>query len=165
MALVGGVKMVPFHFSGGWVSQNGGCGSLVFLRNAMDESLWFSQKCKGWVSLIFSEIQRMSLPAFLWKSKDEVPCFFLNIKGWGSLLFWRMSLPSLCRITLGPNVSTTPITAMGCRQCLPLSVVQLKGKHCRKPHCRNGVVDTFRLGVSSLISGFSPLQRKLIKSN
>ena len=32
----------------------------------------------------------------------------------------------------GPNVSTTPITAMGCRQCLPLSVVQLKGKHCRK---------------------------------
>ena len=41
------------------------------------------------------------------------------------------------------NVSTTPITAMGCRQFLPLSVVQLKGKHCRKPHCRNGVVDTF----------------------
>ena len=44
----------------------------------------------------------------------------------------------------GPNVSTTPITAMGCRKCLPLSVVQLKGKHCRKPHYRNGVVDTFR---------------------
>ena len=40
-----------------------------------------------------------------------------------------------------PNVSTTPITAMGCRQCLPISVVQLKGKHCRKPHCRNGDVD------------------------
>ena len=35
------------------------------------------------------------------------------------------------------------ITAMGCRQCLSLSVVQLKGKHCRKPHCRNGVVGTF----------------------
>ena len=30
------------------------------------------------------------------------------------------------------NVSTTPIMAMGCRQCLPLSVVQLKGKHCKK---------------------------------
>ena len=42
-----------------------------------------------------------------------------------------------------PNVSTTPIMAMGCRQCLPFSVVQLKGKHCRKPQCRNGVVDTF----------------------
>ena len=26
------------------------------------------------------------------------------------------------------------------------SVVQLKGKHCRKPHCRNGVVGTFQLG-------------------
>ena len=25
--------------------------------------------------------------------------------------------------------------AMGCRQYLPLSVVQLKGKHCQKPHC------------------------------
>jgi hypothetical protein len=33
---------------------------------------------------------------------------------------------------------------MGCRQCLSLSVFQLKGNHCRKPHCRNGVVDTFR---------------------
>ena len=32
---------------------------------------------------------------------------------------------------------------MGCRQCLPLSVVQLKGKHCRKPHCRNEVVGMF----------------------
>ena len=32
---------------------------------------------------------------------------------------------------------------MECQQCLPLSVVQLKGKHYRKPHCRNGVVDTF----------------------
>ena len=42
------------------------------------------------------------------------------------------------------NVSTTPNMAMGCRQCLPLSVVQLKGKHCPKPHCCNGVVDTFR---------------------
>ena len=41
------------------------------------------------------------------------------------------------------NVSTTPITAIGCRQCLPLSVVQLKGKHDRKLNRRNGVVDTF----------------------
>ena len=40
------------------------------------------------------------------------------------------------------NVSTTPIAAMGCWQCLPISVVQLKGKRCRKPHCCNGVVDT-----------------------
>ena len=45
------------------------------------------------------------------------------------------------------NVSTTPITAMGCRQCLSFSVVQLKGKQCRKPHYRNGVVDRFRQGL------------------
>ena len=32
------------------------------------------------------------------------------------------ALKSVC-----PNVSTAPIMAMGCRQCLPLSVVQLKG--------------------------------------
>ena len=42
----------------------------------------------------------------------------------------------------GPNVSITPITAMGCRQCLSLSVVQLKGKHC----C-NGAVDTLGQGI------------------
>jgi hypothetical protein len=49
-----------------------------------------------------------------------------------------------------PNVFTTPIMAMGCQQCLPLTLsdVQLEGKHCRKPHCRNGVVDT--LGQSPL---------------
>ena len=34
-------------------------------------------------------------------------------------------------------------------QCLPLSVVQLKGKHCQKSHCRNGVVDTFEPGQLS----------------
>ena len=56
---------------------------------------------------------------------------------------------------LCPNVSTTPITAMGCRQCLPLSVVQLKGKHCRKPHCRNGVVDTFGLWLHFGITSFA----------
>ena len=43
------------------------------------------------------------------------------------------------------NVSTTPIKAMGCQQCSPLSVVQLKGKHCRRPCCCNGVVDKFWL--------------------
>ena len=45
---------------------------------------------------------------------------------------------------------------MGCRQCLPLSVVQLKGKHCRKPLCRNGVVDVlaiFEVCNSVIING------------
>ena len=31
-----------------------------------------------------------------------------------------------------------------------LSVVQLKGKHCRKPHCRNGVVDKFGHSLSTV---------------
>ena len=43
-----------------------------------------------------------------------------------------------------PNISTTPITAMGCWQSLSFSAVQLKDKNCRKPHCRNEVIDTFR---------------------
>ena len=46
--------------------------------------------------------------------------------------------------TYSPNWSTTSITTMGCRQCLPPGVVQLNGKHCRKFHCRNVVVDMFR---------------------
>jgi hypothetical protein len=41
------------------------------------------------------------------------------------------------------------------RQCLPLSVVQLKGKHCRKPHCHNGIVDTFGLTPQSLFLNYS----------
>ena len=32
---------------------------------------------------------------------------------------------------------------MGYRRCLPFRVVRLKGKHCRKPHCRN--LDMFGL--------------------
>ena len=42
-----------------------------------------------------------------------------------------------------PSVFTTPITVMGCQQCLPLNVVQLNSKHHRKTHCHNGIVDTF----------------------
>ena len=58
----------------------------------------------------------------------------------------------------GLNVSTTPIMAMGCWQCLPLSVVQLKVKHCRKPHCSNGVVDTF--GQSQVVKATAPHRNK-----
>ena len=46
---------------------------------------------------------------------------------------------SFCK-KAGPKVSTTPITKMGCQQCLSISVVQLKGKHCQIPHYRNEVV-------------------------
>ena len=60
------------------------------------------------------------------------------VKCWKDFFWYSTTLEAYCL-----SVSTTPITAMGCRQYLPLSVVQLKGKHCRKPHCPNGVVDTF----------------------
>ena len=33
------------------------------------------------------------------------------------------------------------ITAIGCWQVLSLSVVQMKGKHCQKPHGLDGIVD------------------------
>ena len=48
---------------------------------------------------------------------------------------------------------------MGCWRCLPLSVAQLKGKHCRKPHCHNGVVDT--LGCCFILSSFLLVSRNL----
>ena len=53
-------------------------------------------------------------------------------------------------------------TSMGCRQCLPLSVVHLKGKHCRKPHCRNGVVNTFRHDVCNSDFNWPKLKKDLI---
>ena len=54
----------------------------------------------------------------------------------GSLLFWTYFN------SLSPKWSTIPITAMGRRQCLPLSIIiqKLKGKHCWKTHCRNWIV-------------------------
>ena len=48
------------------------------------------------------------------------------------------------------NVYTTPITTIGSQQCLPLSIVQLKGKRCPKPHCLYGVVKIFRLDHSKI---------------
>ena len=52
-------------------------------------------------------------------------------------------VPVLCWCTRRkPDYTQTPITAMGCWQCLPLSVVWLKGRYCQKPHCRDEVVDT-----------------------
>ena len=47
---------------------------------------------------------------------------------------------------------------MGYRQCLPLSVVQLKSKHCQKPHSRNGVVDCS--GYAKFSSTIIEMQQK-----
>ena len=79
------------------------------------------------------------------------PSIRVNVSEWRGNCIWKKLIfnmenntwSAICREKPCPNVSTTPITAMGCRQCLPLSVVQQRGKHCWKPHCRNGVVDTF----------------------
>ena len=73
-----------------------------------------------------------------------------NLSSFGQLLCFSFYQKLIQKRNIGKkftarNVSTTPITAMGCRQCLSLRVVQLKGKHCRKPNCNNGVVDTFGL--------------------
>ena len=64
-----------------------------------------------------------------------------------------------------PELSTTPVKAMGCLQCLPLSVVQLRGKHYRKPHCRNGVVDTFGLIVQAVLCLHGSLTNRFSKQN
>ena len=75
-----------------------------------------------------------------YQSEDRIDQ--LNV--WFGQTVFSSSFFLIFAATQGLNVSTTLIMAMGCQQCLPLSVVQLKGKHCRKPHCRNGVVDTPR---------------------
>ena len=41
---------------------------------------------------------------------------------------------------------------MECQQCLP--PIQLKGKHCQKPYCRDAVVDTF--GSAQVVSKERP---------
>ena len=50
---------------------------------------------------------------------------------------------------VGLNVSTALIMAMKCRQCLPLSVVQLKCNHSGNPHCRN-FVDTLQISLGQM---------------
>ena len=39
----------------------------------------------------------------------------------------------LLNTRVGLTVSKTPITTMGCRQCLPLTIVQLKGNIFENP--------------------------------
>ena len=57
------------------------------------------------------------------------------------------------------NVFTTPVTGMGCQQRLPLCVVQLKGKHYRKPHCHSGIVGTFELRMSEYTNLYSQFSK------
>ena len=80
-------------------------------------------------------------------TKAETVWYFLGFPGHLCTVCLKYCpLPTFQSITMqhGPYVSTTSITAMGCQQCLPLSVVWLKGKQCPKPHCCNGVVNMMR---------------------
>ena len=76
--------------------------------------------------------QWSNLPGFVW-------FFVYEIANGDHFFMWKHT----------PNVSTAPITSIGCWHCL--SVVQPKGKHCH-----NGVVDTFGPwhGVSEQMSVF-----------
>ena len=82
----------------------------------------------------------------LWPTNKKCTILFcvwlvlLGQHGWHTI-FWLWKQRALKHRS---NVSTTPITAMGCQQHLPLSVVQLKGKHWWKPYCGNGVVHMFK---------------------
>ena len=57
--------------------------------------------------------------------------------------------PKLILVHLSPNVPTTTT-----RNVYLFSVVQLKGKHCQKPHCHNGVVDMFGPTLSLTLGAF-----------
>ena len=96
--------------------------------------------------------------------KDSV-CQFLvisySLKGQKP---WSSSLPMITRLynslpesQFDGNFNLLQ-TAMGCRQCLPLSDIQLKGKHCRKPNCHNGGVECRYVAAqicSNLTSAFN----------
>ena len=109
--------------------------------------IWFLVKNRGW-----AELKRpVNLhPLFLfWKPGSVCD----PEKKLGTLLFEKNRVQKTKVIVIqkekkqpGP---TTPITAIGCRQCFSLCFVQLKSEHCRKPHFRNGVMNTFRPGLFS----------------
>ena len=68
--------------------------------------------------------------------------WYLNWIIWDAILvqqYWELELATETHSRFGHNTHY----GNGVPQCLPLSVVELKVKHCRKPHCCNGVVDTF----------------------
>ena len=96
--------------------------------NQRGAEFWIS-----WQQLVVKREYGMLHPHSIYKV-NPWPGITFNKKS----LFWILIL-----LDQYPKVSTITITAISCRQCLPHSALQLKGKHYWKPHCRNGVVDTF----------------------
>ena len=85
----------------------------------------------------------LDIENWLWKSEISIFDHWILKVCWSTKFFyWKRAIYHSIKLPC-PNVSTTPITTMGCRQCLSLSAVQLKSKHCQKPQCRSGVVDMF----------------------
>ena len=115
---------------------------------------------KGCIGACNNHANGLKKMHFSYRNKDKQCTKYIQI--WTFLTFWSswplqsfqiylqfqifyqlQIFPCFELFKVSSNVSTTPITAMECGQYLPISVVQLKGKHCQKTHCCNGVVDTF----------------------
>jgi hypothetical protein len=82
----------------------------------------------------------LSRKAGLRLGKDSAGVGVKNLLGQSSLKYCRRR--GLNRCPLAWELGTLPLDQL---DLLPLSDVQLQGKHCRKPHCRNGFGDTFGL--------------------
>ena len=89
---------------------------------------------------LFSQVVGLNPAGFIYYHSDNFQLVaYQQTDKWQGPTFQLLQICLKCTsliICLCSNISTTPITAMRCRQSLLLSVVQLKGKHCRKPHCR-----------------------------
>ena len=109
----------------------------LVLRLSSHLTNWAIKAGLGWtICLIFFTASNVSYNLYLYTQEPPLK----DPKKKGMYILIKVALVDIpC-----PNVSTTPIMVMGCWQCLPLSVVKLKGKHCRNPNCRNGIVDSFR---------------------
>ena len=97
------------------------------------------------------KIAQCGMATFIWQFKGNIKhstsCSNATISYLGAEIEsgFKVTHPKHSKYWPCPNISTNPTKAMGCLQCLLLSVVQLKYKHCGKPQCRNEVVNTFRL--------------------
>ena len=84
-----------------------------------------------------------------WEDLYKTSCGYKD-KAYDLLWYvWRFqrSLSNVCKFypKALPECIYNSHYSNGVPAMLPLSVVQLKGKHYQKVHCRNGVVDTFWL--------------------